>query len=504
MLRPFCLLVASVLIVGLRAEPEPLLQPLVSPAAAGSSAPQLVTATDGTVWMSWVETLGEDGHRLMCASFDAARTTWNAPREIARGRDWFVNWADTPQLAAGADGRLAAVWFVNNPSHEHDHHGSYRAWTGFSDDGGATWTSPVPLSQESQYNEFVSIVALPEDRWLAIWLDGRGKHVHPASDEMRLYGRVLGRDGPDELLDERVCDCCATTLALLPDGSAYAVYRDRSGTEVRDLSARRWRDGRWSGANGLPADGWQINGCPVNGPVLSRGGAGLGLVWFTAENNQPRVQATVSTDAGERWLMPQRLDRETMPLGRVGAVLLRDGSLWASWLESTGSVALARLAPNLEPGPVHRIAGSPKQAGRAGGIPRLALVADASGPSAKFLLARTETEGSDQPPRISTHLITLAARADEAGEDCNCPRKPSQEGHPVRGKIVRLLPERESVLMAHEEVPGVMKAMTMAFRVEPQLLQHLKPEQEVVGRMARRDDGRWWLFDVRIVKRAEQ
>jgi Cu/Ag efflux protein CusF len=498
-------LLALWLVAAASAQPTPQFLHLSSPAGPGASVPQLVTATDGVVWMSWVEPLAEGGNRLLGAFFNINRTRWSEPREIARGTDWFINWADTPQLAAGSDGRLAAVWFVNHlpsgPSHDH---GGYGAWFSLSADAGATWSAPAPLSRESTVNEFVSIVPLPQDRWLAVWLDGRHRQQDPAA-AMALYSRVIGEPASDVLLDDRVCDCCATSLAVLPDGSAYVVYRDRSNDEIRDLAGQRWHEGRWSAGPRLPADGWKIEGCPVNGPVLSRAGSRLGLVWFTAAEGTPRVMGTVSTDFAAQWIQPLRLDRANPALGRVGAALQRDGTLWASWLEASGTVMLAPINPRGEVGTAHAIPGTAGgNATRSAGVPRLALVANSAGATAPLLLARTEPAAGEQPSRVTTLLAsfpTLATTTSGDPEDCGCDRKGSSvEGHAVRGRIIRLLPERQSVLVAHEDVPGVMPAMTMAFRVDPRLLEFLKPGQQVTGRMARREDGRWWLFNVRIMR----
>ena len=62
-----------------------------------------------------------------------------------------------------------------------------------------------------------------------------------------------------------------------------------------------------------------------------------------------------------------------------------------------------------------------------------------------------------------------------------------------------MLKDRDALLVAHEKVPGVMMAMTMAFQVDRRVLDLVKPDQEITGRMERRDDGKWWLFSIRIV-----
>ena len=45
-----------------------------------------------------------------------------------------------------------------------------------------------------------------------------------------------------------------------------AIYRDRTETERRDIASRRLQ-GNWTVSQPVGVDGWQINGCPVNGPV---------------------------------------------------------------------------------------------------------------------------------------------------------------------------------------------------------------------------------------------
>jgi hypothetical protein len=514
-LRPLLLFLALVAATSTgRTTGTPQFVPLATPAAPGSLAPHVATAGDGTVWMSWLEPLAKGEHRLMGARFDATRSIWLDPFEIARGQHWFINWADTPQITAGDEGHLAAVWYVRQGAEDdgHGHGHGYGGWVAFSADRGQTWSQPGPLSQESPYTEFASVLALPNGRWLAIWLDGRAKHH---GGPMQLFGRELGGESTaDQLLDDRVCDCCPTTLIRLPDGSAYGVYRGRTADEIRDLGGVRWRDGRWTRATGLPADGWKIAGCPVNGPVLTRLGSRLGLAWFTGAADQPRVLAAVSNDFAIQWPTPQRLDRPgpASPQGRVGATLLRDGHLWVSYLDAAGGVVLAQLPPGGEP-ILHPLPhGRGTSPSRSAGIPRLVWLAQAPGAAPRLLLVRTETEGDGGIVGLSTTLVVLsappsakpAASAVTLSDDCGCDhRRGTPEGHAVRGRIVQLLPEQQSVLVAHEEVPGVMRAMTMAFRVDPRLLQLLRPDQEVIGRMVRRDDNRWWLFNVRVVPPTE-
>lgn len=69
---------------------------------------------------------------------------------------------------------------------------------------------------------------------------------------------------------------------------------------------------------------------------------------------------------------------------------------------------------------------------------------------------------------------------------------PALPRHPLKGEIVRVVPERQSLLVKHEEIPGVMRAMTMLLKVEPTALETATPGQAITGLLVRKPDG-WWL-----------
>ncbi len=79
---------------------------------------------------------------------------------------------------------------------------------------------------------------------------------------------------------------------------------------------------------------------------------------------------------------------------------------------------------------------------------------------------------------------------------------PAPKAHPVKGVVVSLLPEKTALLVKHEEVPGVMRAMTMMFKVEPAVLERVKPGDALAARMSRRADG-WWLHAVEVLPPAK-
>src|SRR5262245_31284537 len=77
------------------------------PGEAGSAQPRLTNAADGKAILSWLEPT-DDGVALRYATFDGA--TFSSPREVVRGEDLMVNWADLPSVQPITAGVWAAHW----------------------------------------------------------------------------------------------------------------------------------------------------------------------------------------------------------------------------------------------------------------------------------------------------------------------------------------------------------------------------------------------------------
>lgn len=84
---------------------------------------------------------------------------------------------------------------------------------------------------------------------------------------------------------------------------------------------------------------------------------------------------------------------------------------------------------------------------------------------------------------------------------CHAEEAKADAGHPLKGVVTKVLEERKLVMIKHEEIPGVMKAMTMAFSVPEETWAQLKPGVALTGRMHKSDKG-WKLTDVKIVEGA--
>jgi hypothetical protein len=58
-----------------------------------------------------------------------------------------------------------------------------------------------------------------------------------------------------------------------------------------------------------------------------------------------------------------------------------------------------------------------------------------------------------------------------------------------------VLPEKSALLVNHEEIPGVMAAMTMLLKVDAATLAAAKKDAAITATLVKKSDG-WWLESV--------
>ena len=303
------------------------------------------------------------------------------PRTIAEGTNWFVNWADFPSMTVLPDGSLAAHWLVRSGEGTY----AYDVNVARSFDGGASWSKPLAPHRDGTQTEhgFVSLIPASDGSLGAAWLDGRetqpgdGHDAH-GGGAMTLRYAEISRDGAlraETLIDARVCDCCQTAAAMTAEGPVV-VFRDRSGTEVRDVSIVRLRNGAWSEPRPVFEDGWQIHGCPVNGPSVAAEGRRVAVAWFTLAGDTPRVKLAFSSDAGGSFGAPVIVD-DGNPLGRVDTLLLDDGSALVSWVEQSAEGSTLRVRRVRDDGSREAaVTVAPAGAVRANSFPQMARAGD--------------------------------------------------------------------------------------------------------------------------------
>lgn len=394
----------SVIVSGLAVAQPGTLLPLGLPIEAHALTPHVVAdRAQGRFLLSWQERLPEGCARLQMATLSADGML-GEPREVASGCDWFVNWADHPQVAVADNGDWWAFWLQKEGAGTYH----YGIRVVHSQDEGLNWSAPIVPHDDGTLSEhgFVSMAADGADRIRLIWLDGRHAAAQSAEADpqeghgehegaMSLRAAVLNPQGnisEDVELDARTCSCCWTALLRRPDGTHLAAWRDRSDHEIRDIAlATRGRSG-WQVSGLVHADNWKINACPVNGPALAQQGTRVFAAWSTMPNaSDMAVRARVlGTEA-----MPIRIEQSPAVLGRVDAEGF-DGGVLLSWLGAGGTgesvLRLGLFDADLQQRQRLDVAVLP--AGRSIGVPRLAALQQV----AMLVWTEPDTPASDRLP----------------------------------------------------------------------------------------------------------
>lgn len=312
-----------------------------APVGLGAEEPMLSALSDGRLAMSWTEP-DVDGFAVKMAILDDQ--SWGDAQTIVRSESLFVNWADFPSIIDLPNGTLAAHWLQGAEPYAYE----YNVNIALSTDDGATWGDTIVPHRDGTTSQhgFAAMLPVADDQFLTIWLDGRayGKDetfelARDTPDAMQLRSTQIRSDGTlseDIVLDNQTCSCCQTSATATDDGTLLVAFRDRTDDEIRDIAVVRQVAGEWMQPNIVHEDGWEISGCPVNGPAIDAFGETAVVAWFTAADNVPAVKVAFSIDNGEAFDAPISIDFGGAT-GRVDAIMLDDSRALITWVEWTGS-----------------------------------------------------------------------------------------------------------------------------------------------------------------------
>lgn len=308
-----------------------------SPADSASAEPYLFTDKTGKVYLSWIEK-DSQSNTLKYSSF--INEKWSEPIAIASGNDWFVNWADYPVIATDGSNNLVSHFLQKSEKGTY----TYDVKLITSNDQGKSWSAPAILHDDGKKAEhgFVSIIPYGDNYFIS-WLDGRNaamesndEHHGGHQGQMTIRAAIVDKSGKkvsEWELDNRVCDCCQTSAAITENGPVV-VYRDRSDSEIRDISIVRLINGQWTEPKTIFADNWKIEGCPVNGPRIAATGNNLAVAWFSSPDKNAQVNVAFSKDGGATFSDPVKVN-DDKTIGRVDIELLNEKTAIISWMEGS-------------------------------------------------------------------------------------------------------------------------------------------------------------------------
>ncbi|PRQ02522.1 hypothetical protein ENSA5_21670 [Enhygromyxa salina] len=385
------------------ARPLPGVRAFELPDAGGSSSPGLAIGADELhlVWMSQA-----GAPTLMLAGLPQASALadneWSEPQAVESNPRLLINWADVPAVGETAAGRVVVAW----PEHHTDDPAvgyGLRVAAQLDDGSFAPAWSPdeVRTGRESGFTGFVATPA----GLRMFWLDGRDLgHGHGAEGQGTMALRSVLIDdeghqvGPSELLDGRTCECCKIGVGVVGD-QAFAAYRDRSESEIRDIFVA----GPGLAPRRVAEDGWKIAGCPVNGPAVASARDRAHVAWFTGADDRSVARvASGSPEAG--FGRPARFDLG-FPAGRIDLTATPDGGALISWFELEDGVPgrarllTRRLGADGRLGDAFEVA--EVGAARDWGFPRAAVVGD------RVLWVFSDPAGDGGRPRLRGRVSAL-------------------------------------------------------------------------------------------------
>ena len=340
---------------GVFGEPEML----STPATRKVSGPRLSEGTSGNLVLSWMES-GDSGTDLKFATYEDGGFA-DASLVVTEPR-MFVNWADLPSVLHVSEDHWLAHWLRYSADKTY----SYDVVVSQSFDGGESWSDPVAAHTDGTPTEhgFVSLHRDPDGVAL-LWLDGRDTANETSENvldtSMTLRSAVITPDGDrlrEQLVDDSVCDCCQTDVAISTSGPV-AVYRDRTADEVRDIYVTRFVDGDWQAGAPLHADNWNIPGCPVNGPSIVAQDNSVAVAWFTAADEKPSVRVVFSNDGGATFGDPVEIASGRLA-GFVGLAILDEDAMAISWVSrnesGSNAINIRRVTTDGQMDPVRMVA----------------------------------------------------------------------------------------------------------------------------------------------------
>ena len=318
-----------------------------------NSSESFLLSTDKDLFISWTEQV-LDSNFLYVTKLEG--DSWSNKKLITKGTDWFVNWADFPSISYNNLSNSIFSFHLQKSSEE-----TFSYDVNYHINSKETWKDMNKIHDDNTFSEHGFVSSIPyKDGFMVSWLDGRntygvGDHGH-AKGAMTIRSAVLDFNGnivSQNVIDEMVCECCQTSMAISGD-IPIVVYRDRSEGEIRDIYYSRYIDSNWTEPHPIHNDGWQINGCPVNGPNVDSYGDNVVVSWFSASNGRPKVNLKFSTDNGRTFGDKILIDEvDNSPLGRVDIELISETEAMISWLSTVdgkGKLLIRKIKTNGEIG----------------------------------------------------------------------------------------------------------------------------------------------------------
>ena len=257
--------------------------------ALGASA---AFAPDGRLWV----VTAHDGHVWLRHSDDFGKTLSRPVAVNAEAEAISAEGENRPKIALGPQGEIYVSWTHPLP----------KPWTGFirfarSLDGGKHFSAPITVHHDRERitHRFGALVVDAAGNVFVAWIDKRDLAAAKAAGKAYAGAAVYyawstdrGKHfEPERKLADHSCECCRIAVAPTPDGGIGVFWRSVFGDNIRDHSHAVVHYGQPAPTvRRATFTGWQIAGCPHQGPGLAVTADGhADGVWFSAKDGKPTI-----------------------------------------------------------------------------------------------------------------------------------------------------------------------------------------------------------------------
>ncbi|HEX2339793.1 MAG TPA: sialidase family protein [Vicinamibacterales bacterium] len=256
------------------------------------------------VALAWTATVGKTTDVFFSVSRDGS--PFDPPRQVNdRAGDALAGGEQPPRVllsaGSGTTGpRVAIVWA--------SHLGASAIRLARSANGGREFMPAESVSppEATGHRGWPAAAADRAGNAHVVWLDhGHGSWLTARSTS--LTTNASRSVGPARVAGG-VCYCCKTAIAAGPRGTLYAAWRHVYPGNVRDIAVAVSRDAgaTFEAPVRVSEDGWEINGCPDDGPAVAVDSSGtLHIAWPTVVDGS-RKSIFYATSRDGRTFTPRR------------------------------------------------------------------------------------------------------------------------------------------------------------------------------------------------------
>ncbi|HET8624530.1 MAG TPA: sialidase family protein [Gemmatimonadales bacterium] len=404
-------------------ETEPLLLPIDRDHQSADPA-LAVEPRSGNLLLGWIAGAGEVWTLYVARSRDGG-ASWSAPAVVAGGpgtpNEVHPHGESSPRLVVAPGGRVAIAWPQSIPV-------AGRKWPATtlrlarSTDGGATWSRPITLNDDSASaapvsHQFHGAAWQGDSGLLVAWLDERHTQeelaaaggVEPPGGEpdATIYAAVssdFGRTWARNVrLWGKVCPCCRVSLARGPTGAVSAAWRQHFDGSVRDVVLAAVAAGPADPPRRVHADEWAYPGCPHTGPALAASADGwLHTAWYSGKPGVSgifyrRLRAMPADSTGP---LVDVSRAEHVPTAHATVLALADGGALVAYDVGRAGARVIRLARISAAG--QRVAETTVPGSAGGAYPQLVRTGWETA-----VLAYTVTAGEQRTVRVARVRLPL-------------------------------------------------------------------------------------------------